>query len=616
MKLEKVLEKVNSLEKNSFLKIIDNIINCNPKNLKEIDKILSASNNNLKETDSQNISRIFSLIKEEFYEHLKHEFFETSSQLDIVVDIIIRDGNNLMKQDWFSRLYENELKSIKQKTNELKKELESEKSNIDDTRKRDYSIYLDCLHTAYYNDLEQNRDPKVTSDELSILLTLANKLELSLEEIKLINYIIIKPNRVEIDNLINNLKNIGIIFYSKKNSQIYIPDEIVRVLRKLREKEIADKFYRRFLKQLREPQINLVCRKHNIDTKKTFQEKIIDIINEGIPFSLLVINDLHKEGTSLTDKKKFLNEVWTNCFNMTTNLKGVTLEEKVSNIIEYFEEIELDDKVGISVDGYDKLLIDLNDAFPKLNKNLKDEFELQDEYVLKSEYLLDYNIKPRDILDTLNKDNLNEFCDKFEIKKRGNLVLNILDAYKDTENLYIENYENIGFRKQNELKDNGINIKESELGLKFEEITKNIFEKLGFDVDEKLKKSINTKKDKIDVIINLGNNDVIVIECKTVKESGYNKFSSVSRQIKSYIDLATFNGYNVIKSLLIAPDFSDDFINDCELDFELNLSLITAASLSKILDAFKVSKHKQFPYQLLMKDVLIKEDRIVKAINK
>lgn len=48
MKLEKILDKVNSLEKNSFLKIIDNIISDSPKNYKEIEKILSENNNNLK----------------------------------------------------------------------------------------------------------------------------------------------------------------------------------------------------------------------------------------------------------------------------------------------------------------------------------------------------------------------------------------------------------------------------------------------------------------------------------------------------------------------------------------------------------------------------------------
>lgn len=120
----------------------------------------------------------------------------------------------------------------------------------------------------------------------------------------------------------------------------------------------------------------------------------------------------------------------------------------------------------------------------------------------------------------------------------------------------------------------------------------------------------------MDLLINLGNNEIIIIECKTIKESGYNKFSSVSRQIKSYVELAKKNGLTIVKSLLVAPDFSDDFINECDLEFEINLSLITASSLANILDGFRNSKLEQFPYQLLLKDVLIKEERILKAISK
>ena len=40
MKLEKILDKLGSLEKNSFIKIIDNILLKNPKNAKDIDMIL------------------------------------------------------------------------------------------------------------------------------------------------------------------------------------------------------------------------------------------------------------------------------------------------------------------------------------------------------------------------------------------------------------------------------------------------------------------------------------------------------------------------------------------------------------------------------------------------
>ena len=62
-------------------------------------------------------------------------------------------------------------------------------------------------------------------------------------------------------------------------------------------------------------------------------------------------------------------------------------------------------------------------------------------------------------------------------------------------------------------------------------------------------------------------------------------------------------------------DFSDDFINECELEYELNLSLLQASSLYNILDGFKSLKKSQFPYKLLMRDVLIKEDSILKAIS-
>lgn len=617
MKLEKILDNVNSLEKNSFLKIIDNIKSCNPRNSKEIDKILSDSSTNLKGVDSMNIAKVFNLIKDEFAETVKAEFVNTTSQLDILIDIIIKDGNNILKQDWLGRLYEKELANIKIRTKELKAQLEADKSEIDEVRKRDYQIYKACVETAYNNDYENNRDSKITDDELSILLTLTNQLELSQEEVKLINYLIIPPKKSDIDIVITFLKNIGVVFYSKKNNVIYVADEVVKVLRKIRKKEIADKYLRRILKTMKESQINLICRKHNIDVKELdYELKIKQIIKEGISFTNLLKSSIHKDGTNLTDRKKAINDIWSNGLKFTSNLKGVTLEEKIENIIEYFNEIEIDEKVGISIEGYEKLLIEINEELTSFKKLVVKEFEMPEETNLNSSTLLDFNIKPRDVLDILPQEDLKKFIAAKELKSRGDLVLNILDAYKDAENLLIENYVEIGFRNLNLLKENGILIKESELGLKFECLTQKIFEQLGFNVDETLKKKLNTAKNKIDLVLNLGNDDIIIVECKTVKESGYNKFSSVSRQIKSYVDLAKKDGFNVVKSLLVAPDFSDDFVNDCDLEFEINLSLITAGSLVNILEGFRESKHKQFPYQLLMKDVLIKEERILKAIKK
>ena len=73
MKLEKLLDNLGSLEKNSFIKIIDNIISKGPKNVKAIDKILSTSDKGLKSADSQNIAKIFSLVENEFTETVNAE---------------------------------------------------------------------------------------------------------------------------------------------------------------------------------------------------------------------------------------------------------------------------------------------------------------------------------------------------------------------------------------------------------------------------------------------------------------------------------------------------------------------------------------------------------------
>jgi hypothetical protein len=614
MKLEKILDKLGSIEKNSFIKIIDNIISKNPRNTKEIEKILSSSDKGLKSVDNLNVVQIFDLTSEEFRSHISNEFQETNSQLDIVIDIIIRDGNCLMKQDWFSRLYDTEIKNLKTKIKVLDNELDNEKSEFSESRKRDFRIYKSCLHTAYNNDIWNNREAKVTSDELSILLTLSKQLGLSQEEVKLINYSILPIKKAEILDVINNLKNIGVVFYSKKDNAIYIADEMVRLLRKVREQEVAEKFYRRTLKLLREPIINQIAKIHNIDRKSSLSTKIDEIIKEGISFSGLLLNEIYKEGTTLTEKKKVLNELCEKGLNIP-NLKGSTLEDKIKNLIEYFENVEKDEKVGISLDGFDKLLSEINVSLPKLNRAMKEQFQLQEEFVLKANFLLDYNIKPRDILDLIDKTDLAKFIKDNGIKQRGDDILNILDHYKDVENLYLENYQNVAYRNLNLLKENGITIKESELGLKFEELTKIIFKGLGFNVDEKEKNKMNTQKDIMDILLNFGNDEIIIVECKTIKEKGYNKFSSVSRQLKSYQNLALKNNKRILKILLVAPEFSDDFVLDCEMDTEMNLSLISASTLVNIFHAFKTSKYPEFPH-VLFRDIVINEERILKALSK
>ncbi|MGY6561186.1 MAG: hypothetical protein ACXITV_03705 [Luteibaculaceae bacterium] len=617
MKLEKVLDNLNSFEKNSFLKIIDGILAENPKNYNEVEKILSETSKDLKNIDNINIAKVFNLIQDEFRHYVKNEFTKTTSQLDLIIDLISREGNAIMKQDWFARLYEKEISTFEKKIKQFNSKLESDDPELDPSRIRDYKIYKSCLSTAYNNDEKNNQERKITSDEQSILITLSKELGLSQEECKLINYSILPVIRQDIDNLINELKGVGVIFYSKKNSKIYVPDEIVAVLRKVRGKEVSDKYVRRVLINLKEPQINLICRKHGVEWKGVDLEQKIDLlIKEGVSFKSMLGEDIFKEGTNLTDKKKFINEFFDTKLKITPPIKGTLLEDKIENLVKHFENLEKDEKVGISLEGYDRLLNDIGIIVENFSEVIKSKYEFQEENVLRSSYLLDYNIKPRDILELMSANQMSNFVEKAQIKSRGDLISNILEAYTDSENLFLENYELIAYRDYNNLKANGIVIKEAELGVKFEELTKSIFESLGFNVDEDLRKKLNSSKDQADILLRVGKDEIIIVECKTSKDSSFSKFSSVSRQLKAYSKRIDDQGYKVIKSILIAPEFSDDFIKECGIEYELNLSLITANSMIKILEGFKNSKLKQFPHNLLMRDVVIQEDRVIKAITR
>lgn len=615
MKLEKVLDKLNSLEKGAFIKIINSLLStC--RTSKEIEEILAEKDGNLKNADSVQLSQIFNLVSDKYAKYIRDEYTKSTSQLDILLELITRDGNCIMRTEWFAKLYEDQIKKQKNAVKHFKEELESDKPTSGEERVKDYKIFKACLNVAYHNDERQNFDPKISMDEQSILDTLASQLNLSQDEVSMIKYSVLGITRVGIDDVIAELKDKGIVFLSRKTNTLYIADEMVSLLRRIIGKEVADKFYRRTLLQLKDTQINQICRRHGINTKElSIQQKVEGIISSGVSFSSVLKDEIYKSDIKLIEKKKRLAEFIDEKLAIP-GIKGATLEDKIENLIQYFESLYNDERLGISTAGYERLLRDLEEFVSSANKIIRRTFQLQEESVMNGAYLTEYNIMPRDILELIPPSDLIRFCQEKGIKSRGNIIDNVLGAYKDSESLFVENYQYIGKRDINTLKTNGILIKEAELGVKFEEVTKHIFENIGFDVNEKLRKKINTEKDKVDILISIDATSVFLVECKTVKDNGYNKFSAISRQIRSYKSLLEKNNLNVAKILVVAPDFSDDFISDCGDDFDLNISLIKASTLTAIYKACKENIGKKVTAQMFMKDVLIQEDRIIRALKK
>ena len=616
MKLLKVLSKVNQIEKISFLKILDKysetLRDKNPK----IDRILSESDNVLKKAVNSNIVELFYLLRGEYLNHLDCGIRYSNYQLDLVVEIFTRDGNQMMSRDWLQKLYKKSISNLRKQTKELQNQINSDKSSLSPERKRDYIIFQNCVKTAYENDIQHNRDQQISWEEKTILETLAKSLGLSNEEERAVMYTVIKPEVFDIDDILNELKEIGILFFSRKTNTIFVPDEVIYELRKLLGIELPFKYLRRILKHLRDPEINQICRNHNISMKLSRIDKINEILHHGVNVTSLLCHDIYQDKISKVERAKRIQDLIIKDLDIILPKIGRSLEERIHILLDYLRNQEKDDTASLSKDGMSKLLLLLFDFKPALNDIVKAEFELQDDEVMSFEILFDYGIGPRDILYLIPRAELIEFCKLNNINSRGNQVLNIINNFRNMRDLYLDNYVEIGRRDLNYLKEKGLDIREAELGLVYEEMTKEIFMGLGLKVDEKLKGKFNTVRAKMDVLINLGGQDVIIIECKTIKDKDFNKYAAVSRQLKAYESLCKKKGYRVNQVILVSNDFSEDFISECEYDYELDISLLTSSDLLQIHEGFKECAMKEFPVRLITKGGALNGERIVKALNR
>lgn len=616
MNLIKVLSKINQIEKISFLKILDKYSEDNREKNPKIDKILSDSDNVLKKAEDSNIVQLFNLLRDEYTGHLKNGIRFSNFQIELVVEIFIRDGNQIMSRDWFDRLYKKALKNLNSQIKSIRTQIGKDKTDISLERKRDYIIFKNCVDTAYNNDIEHNREQRLSWEEKTILHTLSKSLDLSREEQKAITYSIIPPEKFNVDDVINELKETGIVFFNRKSNTIFIPDEIIYLLRKILEIELPFKYLRRILKHLKDPEINLISKRHGIDRKFSRVDKINAILHQGVNVTSLLSNEIFQDKVTKGDRAKRIQELITKDLDISVPKLGRSLEERIYILLDYFRNQEKEDSTSLSKDGLTKLVALLVEFKPDLNKIVKAEFELQEDEVMTADLLTDYGIGPRDLLYLLPKMELVEFSKQNKINSRGNNVLNIINSFRNIQDLYLDNYVEISCRDINSLKDKGLVVKESDLGSLYEKLTKDLFKKLGFHVDEKLRSTVNNARSKMDILINLGGKDVIIAECKTFKDKDYNKFTAVSRQLKSYETLCKKNGYHVNQAIVISNDFTEDFIGECEYEYDISISLLTSNDLLKIYQGLKESHLEELPVRLITRGGALSGDRIVKALSR
>jgi len=606
MKLLKIINLTTQTEISKFYNVLTAIIS-------EIDESINLD----KSTDAEHFVRTFN--RPEIYEKYQSELQKSIQNdvfLDILSDIIVRDGNCIMSRDWFKILVGKEIKSIKERMKFFQEILESKNRDTESKRIRDYQIFLNCTKTAFNNDISMSNEARISSDEWTILFTLKNELDLSSDEYRTLLYLAIgncELEKYDIDESIKKLRDSGIGFFKKSWQNIYIPDEIINMLREIKGIDLAEKYTRRIVKCLDDKQINKIKKNHGIKEMERY-EKIESIIKKGISVRKILGDEIFNEDTKENEKKKILYDIIENKLEIHLASYGKTVDERIDHLIDYFKSLDKDNNIGISRDGFERMLLDLR-KINNLEKLIRTEFEIEQKVELNNETLLDYNIRPKDILDLIPLDDLKSFCIDRNISYKGKNIINcILSSYRESENIYIENYVLIANNDLNGLKNNGIEIKSQDIGLAFENTTKAIFKRLSLNVNEELKKRINSKIDKADIILDLGNQEIIIIECKSSKKE-YSKFTSVIRQVKSYAQLYSRNGFNIKGIIIVSGCFTDDFIHECNTFYDLQVTLIKAQTLVNIYEEFKQSKLNVFPVTLF-RHGLLQEDVIVKALKK
>ncbi|MBB6521914.1 hypothetical protein [Pseudoteredinibacter isoporae] len=614
MKLSQVLSQVNQVEKSKFINVLDKICSSKVGEDTRLAQDLSRIDGHLRSASGSEINQLFTSCERHFADFLRSELALTGSQISLLVKILSRDGNCVARVSWIEKLYAREYARIDTLSEELKKEIEASEELSDYGRGVRLSIYKDCFDAAYHNDLRLNREAKISDDERSVLNVLAARMGLTADEVFAIEHMVVKIPKVNIDDSLNALRELGVLFVDRRRMEVLVADEVVEILNKIQGVELTDKHVLRVLRSLSDPELSLVVRKHGFKARGTTRQEKIQLISlSGVPIRSVLSKDIFSDDAPLNKRKERLKTLMDG-LELDYSRSGTTLNDRIDILIESLKSGFERECNALSASGYKDLLGVLSETEPSMAARLREDFEIEEVEKINPERLKQLSISPLDILFCYSNDEVKRIRDNLNISKRGSARSLILEAFASSNDKLLEHYELLATRDWSGLKERSIDIREPEIGIKFEEATRTMLEHLGLTVDEDLRKKLNTSKDQIDIIVSISDDDIIIGEAKSFKNGEFGKYSSTSRQVKSYVAQCEAAGKRVAQVLIVAPSFSQDFIESAEMDTDINISLLEAGGLKKIVDTYKSKKNPRFSEKLLTKGGLLKSDLIAKTI--
>lgn len=625
MKLSQVLTTLNQIEKSKFITCLDKLCSSAESCDAELSMRLNKMNKQIKEASGSEITVLFTAVKQHYCAHIAEELAMAGPSIALLVNILTRDGNGMARISWIEQLYTREW----EKMSHLSAELESlaHDSINDDSFAREHRlrIFKDCVGVAYNNDVKVNREAHISDDERSVLNQLSMHLRIPHEEVVAIEHSFspVRADKSVVEEGLQFLRELGVVFISRKRAEVIVPDEIASILNELQGKVLRDKHLIRILRTLSDAELANILKSYGKRIRGVPRvERIQDIVRAGISIRSILLENIFDSDDGLNKRKERLKQLIGD-LDIDTDRLGTTIEDRFEIIVESLANASEREFNALSVSGYKDLLTALEMNFDgvsasgekeTLTQRLRREFELEEVEELNTERLRALGVTPHDLLYLLSNDEVKSIRDVMGLSKRGNPRIIIIEAFASANDKLIENYSALAHRDLASLREAGIDIAEAEIGSKFEEVTKTILEELDLTIDEEFRKAINTAKDKADIIISISEDDVIIGEAKTCKSGDFAKYSTTSRQVKAYVNRCESQGRRVAQVLIIAPAFSKDFVESAEMDTEVNISLLSAAGLKLIHDAYTTKRNPNFSPKLFTKGGLLKAELIAKNI--
>lgn len=263
MKLNHILSVLNQIEKSKFITCLDKLCSSAATNDEVISKALNKVNRQIKDASGSEITQLFNAVSAQYQYSIREKLALCDASMALLVNILTRDGNGIARISWIEQLYTREWETLDTLARQIQVDIESNLAE-DYGHAHRLKIFRDCLNIAYKNDEKINRQANITDDERSILNVLAHHLKISHDELVAIEHLSepIKAGKQTVDNCLQELRDMGVIFINRKSSEILIPDEVVAVLNQIQGKELADKHLLRILRVLSDAELSNILKSY------------------------------------------------------------------------------------------------------------------------------------------------------------------------------------------------------------------------------------------------------------------------------------------------------------------------------------------------------------------